>query len=77
MSLLHPGEEKPGIVKHHLHRRMLLKKFEKREIRLPVRVFQDVVEVPHRLVIMDCQNKMEFRSVRQRSSSFRKTGSSS
>jgi hypothetical protein len=66
MSLLHPGEEKPGIVKHHLHRRMLLKKLEKREIRLPVRIFQDMVEVPHRLVIVDRENEMELIAALQK-----------
>ncbi len=61
---------------HYLKRLMSLKKFQEGQIRLSVRVFQHMVEIPYWLVVMDRKDQVEFRCG-QKNPSFRGAGSDS
>ena len=47
-------------MKHYLHRWVLLKELKKRQVCLPVCILQNVIEVSYRLMIMNCEDEIEF-----------------
>lgn len=48
------------IVQHYLDRGVFLKKLEKRQVRLPVCILQNVIKVSYGLMIMNGEDEMEL-----------------
>jgi hypothetical protein len=44
----------------HVHARVFLERFDKREVRILVALFKDVLEIATRLVCVDNQDEMKF-----------------